>query len=223
MSLSKVTITSYEDADCTTEIPDGVIEAFINPDNYSKSIKVKYSPMKTINDPQPTLIFTGIQDESLTLGKIIVDGTGVVPKPKSFKDVDSYVQKFQDTVCKYIGKTHGTPYLKITWGNLSFICVCNSFDVKFTLFNPDGSPLRAEITLGLTSTADFSTKIKEAEKSSPDLTHLRIAKAGDTLPLMCYQIYGDSAYYLDVAKKNNLDSVFDIKPGTPVYFYPLKK
>jgi len=197
----KIKIESFKDAACTQAVPDGSIEAFINPNEYTKSIKIKYAQSQTINDPQPTVIFSGIEDESLTLGKIIVDGTGVVSNATLTKDVDTYIQNFQDVVSKYIGDVHSTPFLKITWGKLSFICVCRSFDVRYTLFNPDGSALRAEITLGLTSTINYSTKVKQAGTSSPDLTHARTVKAGDSLPLMCYQIYGDSSYYIDVARK----------------------
>jgi len=59
--------------------------------------------------------------------------------------------------------------------------------------------------------------------NSPDLTHLRTANAGDNLPLMSNKIYGDSKYYLELAKVNNLNSVFDVLPGDKVVFPPLKK
>lgn len=221
MALVKIKVTAYKDAECTKQVD--YIEAFINPDTYSTSVKVKYADSKTIDNPNPTKIFAGLGDETLTLGKIIVDGTGIINTGKPFKDVYTYIQHFRDIVCKFNGGIHSTNFLKITWNKLSFICVCTSFDVKYTLFKPDGTPLRAEITLSLSRSEDFSTKEKRASKQSPDLTHLRVFKAGDTLPLMCYRIYGDSSYYLDVARKNNLDNVFDIQPGTALYFYPLKK
>lgn len=225
MELKKVKIESFKDAKCNTAVPDGSIEAFINPSEYTKSIKIQYSKQEVINDSQPTRVFSKFGDENLTLGKFIVDGTGLVNNNANVdnKDVDGYVKKFQDVVSKYIGEIHGPPFLKITWGNLSFICVCQDFSVKYTLFRPDGTALRAEITLSLINTTDFDTKIKEAEKQSPDLTHLRTVKAGDTLPLMTYQIYGDSSYYLDIARINKLNHINDIKPGDQLFFPPLKK
>jgi len=223
MALKKIKIESFKDIACSQAVPNGSIEAYINPNEYTRSVTVKYSQSQTINDPQPTLIFSGIEDESLSLGKIIVDGTGVVNGATLTTDVDTYIQNFQNVVSQYIGDTHSTPFLKVTWGKLSFVCVCKSFSVRYTLFAPDGTALRAEITLGLTSTMNYSTKVKAAGTNSPDLTHMRTVKAGDTLPLLCYQVYGDSSYYLDVARKNNLNNINDIKPGTSIYFYPLKK
>ncbi|MES2004837.1 MAG: LysM peptidoglycan-binding domain-containing protein [Bacteroidota bacterium] len=225
MELKKVKIESFKDPDCNQAMPNGTIEAFINPKEYTKSIKIDYTKKSVINDSQPTWVFSKVSSENLTLGEFIVDGTGLVNNNATInnQDVDGYIKKFQDIVSKYNGETHGPPYLKITWGKLLFVCVCQSFNVKYTLFKPDGTALRAEITLGLINTVDWSTKVMEAQRSSPDLTHVRTVKAGDTIPLMAYQIYGDSAYYLDIARVNKLNHVNDIKPGDQLYFPPLKK
>ena len=51
--------------------------------------------------------------------------------------------------------------------------------------------------------------------------HLIEVKAGDTLPLLCYQIYQDCTYYIDVAKINNLTNFRDLKPGIKLQFPPL--
>jgi nucleoid-associated protein YgaU len=48
-------------------------------------------------------------------------------------------------------------------------------------------------------------------------------KAGDTLPLMCYMIYGDPKYYLAVAAANNLSNFRSLLPGTDIVFPPLEK
>ncbi len=224
MELKKVKIESFKDADCNKPMPGGTIDAFINPKDYTKSVKIEYTKTAVLNDSKPTLVFSKFGDESLVLGEFIVDGTGLVPNTgANNRDVDSYVQKFQDIVSKYNGEIHGPPYLKISWGKLAFVCVCENFTVKYTMFRANGTALRAEITLTLRNTVDWNTKIKKANSQSPDLTHLRTVKAGDTLPFMTYQIYGDSSYYLDIARINKLSHVNDIKPGDQLYFPPLKK
>ena len=60
-----------------------------------------------------------------------------------------------------------------------------------------------------------------AQDQSPDLTQVRIAKAGDNLPLLCYQIYGDPGYYLEVAQANQIDAFRLLEPGMTVVFPPL--
>jgi nucleoid-associated protein YgaU len=48
-------------------------------------------------------------------------------------------------------------------------------------------------------------------------------KAGDSLPALCYQIYGDPGYYLEVARFNRLDDFRRLQPGTRVVFPPVRK
>ena len=47
--------------------------------------------------------------------------------------------------------------------------------------------------------------------------------AGQTLPLLTYETYGNSIYYLDVALKNRPKSMFSAVPDTSLHFPPLKK
>ena len=91
------------------------------------------------------------------------------------------------------------------------------------MFDTFGSPLRAKISVKLKKTANRKTVAAEAGMSSPDLTHARPVKAGDNLAMMSNQIYKDGSYYLELARINNLNSVFDIKPGDQILFPPIKK
>ena len=63
--------------------------------------------------------------------------------------------------------------------------------------------------------------LAEKNKQSPDMTHFVEVKAGDTLPLMCFRIYNDASYYLEVAKANGLSSFRRLKMGSFLYFPPL--
>jgi len=89
------------------------------------------------------------------------------------------------------------------------------------LFDSSGVPLRATATLDFTQFLTEQEKEALAKKSSPDLTHHVVFKAGDTLPGLCHQIYKDSSYYSKVAAYNQLPSVRNIAPGTKLYFPPL--
>jgi nucleoid-associated protein YgaU len=50
-----------------------------------------------------------------------------------------------------------------------------------------------------------------------------MVKAGDTLPLMTEEIYGDDKYYLEVARINNITSFRQLQPGTEIFFPPIEK
>jgi LysM repeat protein len=201
----------------------GSIDAMINPETYSRTYNVNYQPSKEQGAPAGTMIFSGIGQSDLEL-KLVIDGTGVIPLPTGVTDVDDYITKFKAVVYDYQGSEHRPNYVRVTWGDgLTFTGICLSFTTAYTLFKPDGTALRATINLKLSESTDYKTKAKEAKKSSPDLTHLRTVKAGDTLPLMAYRIYGNSSYYLEVARINGLSSFTSIKPGDQIYFPPVKK
>lgn len=221
MALIKLKIGAYTDAQCTTSAGKSVTALF-NPETYSRTYEVAYQSSKVIGESGSTQIFTGISGGDLKI-KLIADGTGVVPLPKGIKDVDSYIQIIKNVIYNMNGSSHRPNFLKIEWGNLKYICICKSINVVSTLFKEDGTTLRATIELTLTETIDYKTKEKEAEKKSADLTHVRTVKAGDTLPLMSYEIYGDSSYYMEIARVNKLSSVNAIKPGDQIYFPPIKK
>jgi hypothetical protein len=220
MALVKLKIEAYAEAKCTGSVL-GTINAMFNPDSYSRTYNATYKATEEVGKSATTMIFAGIGQNDLSL-KLIVDGTGIIPIPGA-STVDEYITNFKSIAYSYHGTEHRPNYLKLTWGTLTFTGICESINISYNLFNPDGSALRATMNVKFIETVDYKTKAKEAQKSSPDLTHVRTVKAGDTLALMTYQIYGDSLYYLQVAKANNLSSVSAIRPGDQIIFPPIKK
>jgi nucleoid-associated protein YgaU len=73
--------------------------------------------------------------------------------------------------------------------------------------------------LGFMSTQE---EARRANRSSPDMTHSIVFKAGDSLPLLCHRIYNDAHQYDQVAHINNITNFRDIRPGTRIIFPPLR-
>jgi|GEM_PF-118072 len=154
------------------------------------------------------------------------DGTGAIPDSDPVAD---QLKKLKELLVYYDGSIHSTRYVKILWGDLDynglpgFIGQLTSLSIDYQYFSRDGLPLRAKATLAFSEIVDSNLKAKVQNEQSPDLTHSRIVKAGDTLPLLCFQIYDDPAYYLQVAAANGLAHFTDLKPGQRIYFPPLEK
>ncbi len=119
------------------------------------------------------------------------------------------------------GKIHEPNYLVGEWGELIFSCRLGTVDINYTSFDRDGTALRAELEASLIADQAVKKRMAIENKSSPDLTHSRIVKSGDTLPLLSKEIYGDSSYYLRVAQVNNLDNFRDLQAGQEIFFPPL--
>jgi hypothetical protein len=103
------------------------------------------------------------------------------------------LKKMKDVLIGYKGDSHEPRHLKLVWG--------------------ENSIFKGRVT-------ELSINHKMFK---PDLTHIRKVKQGDTLPLMCYSIYGDPKYYLQVAEVNGLANFRQLKPGSDLFFPPLKK
>lgn len=219
--LIKLKIEAYEDSACKGN-KKGEIFAFLNPASYQKSFNVNYHIVDTLGSSDITKSFKSIGNSDLNLS-LFVDGTGRTPLESRYKDIDDYIDKFNQLVCGFHGEVHRPYFLLITWGKLVFTGVCTKNSIKYTLFSPEGKALRAVMDLSFSESVDYKTKAKEAAMSSPDLTHVRTVKAGDTLPLMAYRIYGSIGHYIEIARHNKLSSFFAIKPGDQIEFPPIIK
>ena len=132
-------------------------------------------------------------------------------------------QKFKSVVYQYASDTHQPRFVQLQWGPLLYNCRCTRMTITFKLFNPDGTPLRAEAECTFESVID-QTKLAAIEnRQSPDLTHVRTVIDGDTLPLLCYREYGDSKYYYQVARANGLTDFKKLIPGTKIILPPIAK
>ncbi len=198
----------------------------INPESYTHEHTVNYNNQQALGSPGTTLWFKGIPPEKVSFD-IYFDATGAVKSGglatfAKQATVQDQIKTFKDVCFTYNGSIHESNYLIISWGTLVFKCKLTSLNISYTLFKNDGTPLRAKVTASFEEAIDEGLIAKEANNQSPDLTHLVEIKEGDTLPLICYRIYGDSSYYMEVATFNNILNFREIKPGTKIYLPPLK-
>lgn len=196
-------------------------EAMINPDQYSIESSIKYALGKGIGQSSDEWKFQGVPAEKISLGPIVLDGTGAV-EGGTTESVSDKIAKLKSIALSYDGSAHQTPVLQISWGGLVKYARLRSLKSEYTLFKPDGTPLRAKLLLEFAEFKSAKTIAAESKNSSPDLTHIVEVKAGDTLPLLCQRIYGKPGYHVEVARVNNLSSPRILAPGSRLTFPPLQ-
>jgi hypothetical protein len=222
----KITKCLVQD-DGTIDIQSQSFSSTINPEKYSHKYRIRYSGGKP-TDPAPiglpskTPRYSGTDPETLSFD-LILDGTGVVPET-SGKTVSGQMNDLKEIAYTYNGKIHEPNVVLITWGSglTSFFGRLTSLNTEYTLFRATGEALRAKVSLSFTG---YDTPIEgalEANKSSPDMTHIVIVRAGDTLPLLCQRIYRDPSRYLKVARDNGLDGFRELVPGMELTFKPIR-
>lgn len=198
--------------------------AMINPADFKHTQGISYDKQKAQGESAADAKFSAVEAEKVNFS-IILDGTGVV-KPATpadaGKSVKAYLAELKKVVYQYVGTEHEPPYVRLLWGTLIFFGRLESMTTNYTLFKPSGEPLRAKVDLGFRSATSKKEAELTANASSPDLSHRVLVRDGDTLPLLCDRIYGDSGYYLDVAAFNRLNDFRQLRPGMQLHFPPLE-
>lgn len=218
--LEKLKISAYKDVS-RSGFATKTFEAMYNPTSLSQSYSIDWHSGQGVNASASQLSYTRSRPSELVLD-LILDGTGVNELSLfGSKSVKDRVKRFLDVTYRYNGNIHEPNYLLVEWGSLKFACRLSSVDIKYTLFNRDGTPLRAELHVALISDKGIKKRAKEEGKTSPDLTHARTVRHGDTLPLLTAEIYGSADHYLDVAAYNSLDDFRNLTPGQQLLFPPL--
>lgn len=222
--LEKMVVIAYEKSNFSGE--KGRFTVFINPEKYSHNYKICWNDVQAQGSPGGSPNFNKIPSDTVKF-ELVFDGTGVVPTklpgvlPFTSDGIVEQIDAFKKLVFNYNGNIHSPNFLKLSWGTLLFKCRLQSLEVAYTLFKPDGTPLRARANATFIGYNDETELALAAKKSSPDVTHVVTVKAGETLPLLCYRIYGSSALYTQVARVNGLVDFRAIPSGTQLVFPPL--
>ncbi|MDH4134678.1 MAG: LysM peptidoglycan-binding domain-containing protein, partial [Gammaproteobacteria bacterium] len=125
-------------------------------------------------------------------------------------------------VYKFDGKIHRPRELLLVWGTLVLSCVLNSVSYRYTLFKPDGTPLRAIASCSFCEHVPREQAKRQENAMSPDLTHMRDIRDGDTLPALAHEVYGKPELYLEVARVNKLVNFRRLRSASRIAFPPLR-
>lgn len=222
---AKLRVESWTDIH-RSGISDKIFTAYINPDEFTLNYNVYIDNEKSPGEFSNFGNVLGMAPLEITL-KFFLDGTGVNGNKI---DVPAEIQKFYEAV-GYHEKKHSIRYLRIFWGDLTLLrsnqfaleCILKNASLQYKLFDTSGKPLRVVITATFTEALSKDIVALEFPKQSPDLTHVRVVKEGDTLPALTSEIYGDFKYYLEIARMNSLEDFRNLPPGLKLFFPPFTK
>lgn len=223
--LEKLKISAFEKSNFTGT-PETYL-VYINPEKYTRQCEIVYCDPQAQGSSGGSPEFSKVKSDVVSL-QLVFDGTGAVPGPvpgvSPFTDdgITEQIEAFMAAVFNFDGQIHSPKFLELSWGTLVFRCRLKSLSITYTLFKPDGTPLRARAETSFVQYADKDELARRANTSSPDLSHLVTVAAGDTLPLLCARIYGSSVYYAKVAMDNGLTDFMVLEPGSRLLFRPLR-
>ncbi len=184
----------------------------------------------------PILQFVRGQTETLSL-ELFFDTTDSGTAGNQVKPVTEKTDRFYQLI-KIDRETHAPPILQVTWGSdhmpgsklgdqwasqnrSSFQCVVENVQQRFTLFSPEGVPLRATLSVKLKEYKTLDEQVEQINFQSADHTHSRVVESGETLSGIAGEVYGDPAEWRTIARKNDIVDPADLEPGTVLEIPPL--
>lgn len=195
---------------------------FINPESLNLEKGIVYREDKQMGTTNGSNAFERYLPEKLSFS-FTVDTTGVVEGTKDTDQAYVKIKELEGLLYAYNEEGHRPSYIVIAYGELIFKGQLASMKVDYTLFNNDGIPLRANVSLSFSGFRGSEEDKKKFSKLSPDMSRLIVIKENDTLANLCYLIYGNSRLAPQVARFNNLNGFRDIPVGAELLFPPLKK
>lgn len=205
----------------------------INPESFVRNYTINYREDAAAGRDGTQSQYNYTQPQVMDI-EFLLDATGVIPangipEPSDLVgavapvELMAKIALLKRVTYNYIGDAHEPPFVKLTWALETFRCRLQSLNITYKLFKPDGTPLRALIKCSFKEYISNNENSAVTLATSPDLTHIRIVKEGDSLPLMCYNIYGDEGLYLEVARVNDLTNFRNLEPGQKIFFPPIQK
>ncbi|MBB3193205.1 CIS tube protein [Roseateles terrae] len=226
--LSRLLMTRYTvDRKGAITLEDKVcFKTQINPSDFKHNFTIGYNTTKDMGASKTEAKFSGTEPEEVSFS-ITLDDTGAVQDVQGQpSEVKAQMVLLSKVVYDYVSSAGEPPYVRLLWGALIFFGRLRSMSTQYSLFKPNGDPLRAKVDLsfvGASSTEERSLVNQRA--ATNDMTRTATVEDGDTLAGLCEQIYKDSSPEIQamVARSNQLDSLTQLKPGATLVFPPKPK
>lgn len=134
----------------------------------------------------------------------------------------SNVTEKTDEIGKLLGvEGHAPPKVEFRWGWMSFCGVLDRLTQRFTMFLPDGTPVRAKLTVTFKGVKALSEQLKDPRRNSSDKTKRRTLTADGSIWLIAAKEYGDPRFWRLIARRNRVDDPGAVRPGTALLLPPL--
>jgi len=145
-----------------------------------------------------------------------LDGTplavfpGATPSRKSVVDYTSAVAN----LIRVDQNLDRPPLCKLLWGKLQvFNGALISLSQRFTLFQTDGTPVRATLSCTFQQYVEAEASLKALDLHSADVPKTHTVRQGDTLSSIAAAAYNDPRLWRHIARANGVQNPRALRPG----------
>jgi hypothetical protein len=197
----------------------GTLECWLNPSQYAITKANDWTTRPVVGASLPQAQFGGGHARELTL-ELLFDGG---PNGDVSPATDQLFAMMEVDANLAQGRTnHGRPpTITLSWGSFkSFKAVCRHLNVRFELFRPDGTPIRARADLTLVQVEkDAKTgrgtpaRAQNPTSRATGDTRQHTVQEGDSLPSIAFSHFGDPARWPEIAAENGIDDPLRLHAG----------
>jgi hypothetical protein len=191
---------------------------------FQRNVQVAEIPIPGLDSP--LLQFVRGQNETLTLDLFF--DTTESGMGRNATSVTTHTDRIYE-LTKIEPDAHAPPVCAFLWnrsfpgadvsdavGNqrrTDFQCVVESVKQKFTLFSPEGVPLRAVLTVTLREYKTLDEQHDQLNLNSPDRTQVHVLTDGEDLWSVAAQHYRRPGSWRAIARENLIDDPRRVTPG----------
>ncbi|MBX6771398.1 MAG: LysM peptidoglycan-binding domain-containing protein [Chloroflexi bacterium] len=205
-----------------------VVDCLFNPTEYSFTKQNTWQRNDVVGRDLPVVNFQGGGAMTLTVTLLFDTYTQPAGADGMPRDVREYTEKVLDlmkidpTLKDANSQTGRPPRVSFRWGNTwSFKSVITSITQRFTLFLPDGRPVRATLEVTFQQVEQEGTYPRQNPTSYAEVQKFRLVGPGETIDTIAFQEYGDPTQWRRIADYNRLDNPLRLRAGQKLAIPPL--
>jgi hypothetical protein len=200
-----------------------VVQFHFNPNEFTVNQSNQWQPQQTSGSSIPDVRFGGVGARTLSM-TIVFDTYEQKTDVRAHTDK---VQKLMEVPAAQgpTGKQSRPPHVEFGWGTFrSFRSVITQVSQRFTLFLPDGTPVRATLQLTLQEvpreSAEGSARGQNPTSVAAGARRVRVVRAGDTIDHIAAEEFGDPTVWRVIAEANGIDDPRRLRPGQTLLIPP---
>jgi nucleoid-associated protein YgaU len=199
MALEKATITNT--------VTGEVVPVMFNPGEYTLNRDVNYAQAAIPGLSAPAIQFVSGNLQTLEM-ELLLDTyeehrVGSTVLNAAGADVRTCCARVTGLM-SIDPRTHAPPVLLFVWGSLSFTCVLARASQRFTLFLPDGTPVRANLQVTFNEFRNLDLEAKAVKRETADYSKTCEVHEGDTLSAIAAREYGTPKLWRPIALRNGI-------------------
>ena len=202
---------------------DQELTVHFNPTEYAVDYGASYQETPVPGLSNPILQFVNGSAEMLSMDLLFdtyTDGGG--------RDVSEDTGRFTDLLA-IDADTHAPPRVEFKWGVFAFRAVVEKISQRFTMFQGDGTPVRATLSVSFKQYRTISEQLENPRRNSADKTKRRVLgkvegfrPTAATLWQLAAQEYGEARFWRQIAAENRVEDLRTLRPGDVMRVPPLQ-